>query len=167
MTASGMRLFDIVVTGIVVIGSEQHPCTFRLGRSAERTFAFEECRLLNRIGSSQADPPLHVSGPDAMPIDDLLRALPALLTGKPASGDLDFTLLGVVTKPAIDHAAFVAAIRLRTGAGTRSELRVRLAPDTMRPFGFTWPRECTVDRWLRDLERASRRCPSAGWRCDG
>ncbi|HET7092736.1 MAG TPA: hypothetical protein VFI22_04635 [Thermomicrobiales bacterium] len=143
-----------------MIGAEHCPCTVRLGRSGERTFAFEEWRLPNQIGRGGDIAPLQMSGPDAMPVDGVLRALPALLTGKPAAGDLDFTLLGVASRAASERIAFVAAVHLVGEADEPNEIRVRIVPETMRPFGFTWPRDCTIDRWLRALERASRRCPS-------
>jgi hypothetical protein len=94
-----------------------------------------------------------------MPVDSLLRSLPALLTGRPAAGDCEFTLLGLATKTGVERTAFVATLRLH-GDARPSELQVRLMPDTIRPFGFAWPADCSIDRWLRGLERASRRCPS-------
>jgi hypothetical protein len=159
VTTSDAQLFGVVVTGIVVIGANHCPCTVRLGRTGAGTFSFEEASLPNQI-SANGSPPLRVCGPDAMPVDSLLRSLPALLTGKPVIGDIDFTLLGVGANPTADRAAFVAAIRLRSGANQLSDLRVRLVPDTSRPTGFAWASDCTIDRWLRNLERATRRCPS-------
>ncbi|HEU0114689.1 MAG TPA: hypothetical protein VFQ80_08430 [Thermomicrobiales bacterium] len=166
MMANGARLFGFVVTGIVVIGAEHCPCTVRLERTGERTFALEEWRLPNQIGPGDGVAPLQLSGPDAMPVDGLLRSLPALLTGRPAEGDVDFTLLGVATRPTCERTAFVAAVQLRGGAAP-SEMRVRLVPDVIRPFGFAWPRDCTVDQWLRALERASRRCAALAGHCGG
>jgi hypothetical protein len=160
MTTNGARLFGFVVTGIVVIGGDHCPCALRLGRSGERTFAFEEWRLPNQIRSDGAEAPLRMSGPGAMPIDGVLRSVPAMLTGVPATGDLEYSLLGVATKSALERTAFVAEVRLRAAADEPSDIQVRLAPETARPFGFAWNRDCTIDRWLRELERASRRCPS-------
>lgn len=159
MTASDGRLFGIVVTGIAVIGADHCPCSLRLERSDEHTFVVEERRLPNQVAPGVEGAPLRLSGPDTMPVDCLLRSLPELLTGRQATGDVEFTLYGLATRTAADRTAFVAKVRLCGGAKP-SELHVRLAPDTIRRFSFDWPPDCTVDRWLRGLERTSRRCRS-------
>jgi hypothetical protein len=159
VAASDARLFGIAVTGIVAVGGDHCPCALQFGRAEEHAFVLEERRLPNQVGAGGEVAPLRLSGPDTMPVDGLLRSLPALLTGRPAAGDLEFTLLGLATKAGAKRTAFVATLRLHGGAEP-SELKVRLIPDTVRPFSFAWPADCSVDRWLRGLERATRRCPS-------